>query len=224
MAISIPELLSGIRYGLGDTLQSNYRWAESHLLDLLNECLRDLTREHRLLTGSAIYTSSDGSGSFRMLNIPDIVTATSFIDRTNDIVLTFRSIADMYRDFPAYMTAEANIANKPLYICKQKNADWNEYSIYPIPTALDIELRYQRLHSKMLTINSVIELPDMYETALKHYVLGSAVRENNDTQNREFGLEHLKMYEIEKTKLGAYAQESYMKQTLYTERSDRNKR
>lgn len=222
MAIVITDLFSSVRYGLGDTMVSNYRWTESHLIELLNEALADLTREHRLLTATESYYSGTGEASFQ-LTVDDIVTATAFVDTTNNTTLLFRSPADIYRDYPNYSEVALE-SNKPLYIFKQKNADWNEYSVYPVPVTLALEMTYHRLHSKVTSVASVIELPDMYYTALKHYVLGYAIRENNDTQNREFGVEHLRMYEEEKKKLSVYAQEGFVKKSLYTERKDRDKR
>jgi len=41
---------------------------------------------------------------------------------------------------------------------------------------------------------SGLQVPDTYDTILEHYVIGVALRDNVDTQNRDLGKEHLNMY------------------------------
>ncbi len=41
---------------------------------------------------------------------------------------------------------------------------------------------------------SGLQIPDTYDTILEHYVIGAALRDNVDTQNRDLGKEHLSMY------------------------------
>lgn len=90
--------------------------------------------------------------------------------------------------------------------------DINGYSLtdlYGVITQLEVEksefinsglpinslvLYYIKAPSTILTIEDSLEIPEIYDTALKFYITGHALRDDMDAQNRQMGLEELNFY------------------------------
>ena len=60
-----------------------------------------------------------------------------------------------------------------------------------------IEVTYIRAPKSIIGTDQDLELPNIYNTALKHYVIGKALRNDTNEQNRNFGTEELSLYERE---------------------------
>lgn len=52
-------------------------------------------------------------------------------------------------------------------------------------------IQYARKPAVIVSIDDTIEVPDIFDSALKHYVVGMALRDNMDIQNRQVGQEIL---------------------------------
>jgi hypothetical protein len=54
-----------------------------------------------------------------------------------------------------------------------------------------LAIHYAKRPALIIDETSIIELPQMLDTALKQYVVGMALRDNMDTRSREIGAEEL---------------------------------
>lgn len=60
-----------------------------------------------------------------------------------------------------------------------------------------IKIWYIKMPAQLTTLSDELELPRMFDVALKHYVVGHALRDDIETQYRQMGAECLQMYERE---------------------------
>ena len=60
-----------------------------------------------------------------------------------------------------------------------------------------VKLWYIKIPEVLLTLSQDLEIPPMFDVALKHYVIGHALRDDIDVQYREMGAESLALYERE---------------------------
>lgn len=60
-----------------------------------------------------------------------------------------------------------------------------------------MKIYYIKKPKDIVDVNSVIEIDDCFDNALKYYVCGKAFRDDQDTQNRNIGNEELSFYERE---------------------------
>lgn len=63
-----------------------------------------------------------------------------------------------------------------------------------IPDEAIIKFYYVRKHEKVTDINAELDIDDLLEQPLAHYIAGMALRDNQDVQNRTMGTEELKLY------------------------------
>ena len=76
-----------------------------------------------------------------------------------------------------------------------------------IPDDALLKVFYVRKHELITDINQVLNIDDLCEVPIIHFIVGRALRDNQDTQNRAMSLEELAMfenllseYDIEKSK------------------------
>jgi hypothetical protein len=72
-------------------------------------------------------------------------------------------------------------------------------SVYGVLTGANesvalVRLWYIKLPDELLTLSQDLQIPRMFDVALKHYVIGHALRDDIDVQYREMGAESLKLY------------------------------
>lgn len=77
-------------------------------------------------------------------------------------------------------------------------------SVYGITTDISetseaLTIYYIRKPVKVTLINQELEIDDVFDSAIKYYVTGKALRDDMDTQNRVVGNEELSFYERELT-------------------------
>lgn len=60
-----------------------------------------------------------------------------------------------------------------------------------------IKLWYIKIPAQLTSLSQELEMPPMFDIALKHYVVGHALRDDLDVQYREMGAESLALYERE---------------------------
>lgn len=63
-----------------------------------------------------------------------------------------------------------------------------------IPDEAIIKFYYVRRHNKVTDINTELEIDELIEQPLKHFIAGMALRDNQDVQNRSLGNEELGIY------------------------------
>lgn len=63
-----------------------------------------------------------------------------------------------------------------------------------IPDDALIKFYYIRKHAKVTDINTELEIDDLIENPLAHYIAGMALRDNQDVQNRGMAKEELELY------------------------------
>lgn len=75
-------------------------------------------------------------------------------------------------------------------------------SVYGVVTGITesevvVKIWYIKTPEALTTLADNLELPRMFDVALKHYVVGHALRDDLETQYREMGAESLNLYERE---------------------------
>lgn len=68
-------------------------------------------------------------------------------------------------------------------------------------------IKYIRDPKRVLTINDELEIPPMFDTAIKQYVIGNAFMDDIDTRYQEKGLLALRLYEAEAELIGSRAKQ-----------------
>lgn len=63
-----------------------------------------------------------------------------------------------------------------------------------VPDDAVIKFYYIRKHDKVTDINTQLDIDDLFEIPLAHYVAGMALRDNQDAQNRQMAAEELQLY------------------------------
>lgn len=72
---------------------------------------------------------------------------------------------------------------------------YNNYGdISGIPENALIKFYYVRKHDNIVDVNQELNIDEICEAPIKRYVVGSALRDNIDAQNRTFGAEELNRY------------------------------
>lgn len=66
--------------------------------------------------------------------------------------------------------------------------------ISDLPSEGIIKFYHVRKHVKVTNLSTELDIDDLVETMLKHYIAGMAFRDNQDTQNRALGQEELGIY------------------------------
>lgn len=82
----------------------------------------------------------------------------------------------------------------------------NFYSIYGITTDIEevedyLTVYYCKKPTKITSVEDELAIDSMFDSALKYYVTGKALRDDMDTQNRTVGSEELSFYERELTEI-----------------------
>ena len=75
---------------------------------------------------------------------------------------------------------------------------------------------YVKKPNKVLLASSELDINEFWHTALKYYVCGHALRDDMDTQNRQFGIEELALYELELGELQGHSSEDYAQTAEYS--------
>ena len=75
-------------------------------------------------------------------------------------------------------------------------------SVYGVVTGVTesevvVKIWYIKTPAALTTVTDELELPRMFDVAIKHYVIGHALRDDIDTQYREMGAESIAWYERE---------------------------
>lgn len=64
-------------------------------------------------------------------------------------------------------------------------------------SAVVVRIQYIRMPTVLTTLASVLEIPSMFDVALKHYIVGHALRDDLDVQYRDMASESFALYERE---------------------------
>lgn len=73
-------------------------------------------------------------------------------------------------------------------------------SVYGVITSVtesqkSVKLWYIKIPDQLTSLSSTLQTPRMFDVALKHFVVGHALRDDLDVQYREMGLESLSLYD-----------------------------
>ena len=63
-----------------------------------------------------------------------------------------------------------------------------------VPDEALIKFYYIRRHAKIDDVNDTLNIDELIEMPIKHYIVGMALRDNQDTQNRQIGNEEMQLY------------------------------
>jgi len=93
----------------------------------------------------------------------------------------------------------------------------NDYGVTVdiLDTAGALIIYYIRKPVDIVDITDSLDIDDIWETAIKYYVCGHALRDDMDTQNRQFGAEELQLYSIELKEAMENSSRDFTKSTQY---------
>jgi hypothetical protein len=140
-------------------------------------------------------------GTFRVYPIPT-GTESSFDlenpDHAADPIFGLLVVASGYTTDSSYgLLADIDgvDADENAYVSEDPDLD----PLYGITIAFDdnpqdLNIVYLKTPTAITSLSSELEISDIWDIALKHYVAGMALRDDKDTQNRSFASEELMLY------------------------------
>jgi hypothetical protein len=190
MATRIDDILIGARDSLADP--QGIRWTDERLLRLINEAQETIALDARLLRKTSEGTIVSGTPEYTVpLDCAVVLRLSINAERVPE--LTYEDLEGEWED-----TTSAYVEG---VIFDKSNAD--KFRLYPIPASpvyTTYKLYYQAVPTKVSKITDSLEIPKVFDKALKHYTIGMALRDDQDTQSRATGNEELQLYTIELSK------------------------
>lgn len=201
---STNTLVTAVRGGLSDTDVTNLRWSEARLVNLLSKSQEDFVIRTGILKSKTNLTIDAALDLQALPSVTRELLRVIYKDKPLPVI-THDQADDLYGldwEVATGVEAKAVVYDKmnPL-----------EVKIYPklvaavgeVLSTADLALTiYTTIRPNLVTLSgspgsyvySPLQIPSVYHSILEYFVMGMALRDDQDTQNRELGREHLAMY------------------------------
>lgn len=190
MATRIDEILIKVRDVLSDP--QGDRWSDERLIRAIDEAQKDIALKAKLFKGSATGTIVSGTSEY---STPSDCATVLRVSVNNERVLetTFDELDDTKG---AWENDTGALVQSVVF--DKTNAD--KFLFYPIPTDptyTSYSIRYLKIPTTVSKTSDSLGIPQVFDKAIKHFVVGSALRDDIDTQSRSTGSEELSLYAVE---------------------------
>jgi len=190
MATRIDNILINARDSLSDP--QGDRWTDQRLLRLINEAQETIALKGRLLRTSTTGTIVSGTATYTAPS--DCATVLRIVINNQRIdELTHEELDDTEGAWED--DTGTDVAG---VVFDKSNAD--KFLFYPIPTNptyTSYKIQYLKVPAEISKTSDNLEIPKIFDKAIKHFVVGSALRDDQDTQSRTVGNEELSLYAVE---------------------------
>jgi len=195
---TVQDILLDVRDSLADLKKE--RWDDDSLIRTLNEAQRKINRKSKYLRCSTSLPINKGQSTYTLPSDTLAITRVLYNNRA------LRIIGHEQMDFKFGKSWETNFGT-PAYAITNK-LEKGLLKLSPIPAQGDNEIidftdvdllniYYIRNPKKLTNLTDELELDELFDTALKHYIVGTKLRADMDTQNRALGAEELQLYMVE---------------------------
>lgn len=179
------DLLVDIRYTLADT--KGQRWSDDRLISLLNQAQVDIAKRTKFFKSDYTYTFSGTTVDIA----PEIISVYRVSTLTGEHI-PWKTQDELDRMYPDWRTHEADDVVR--FIVSDRTLT-GQLMVYPkITNQTTINITATVVPIKVDLEKSDLQIPIVFDTALRYYVVAMALRDDMDTQNRATGNEHLQLY------------------------------
>ncbi len=217
----VSKLINDIRDTLNDP--EGDRWHNDRLIRSINDAIKDINLVARILRSKGKFSLTTGTSTYILDVGVQLVTRVIYDNK----VIEFKSHEEMdlisetwetdigddiqyivydhlnrgtLRVYPVIASDISQITPAYGVITNLDGISFN--TPYGIVTSLyeprgDMVVYYIKKPAEVTGLNDEIELNDLWDKAIKHYVCGIVLRDDKDTQNRAFGSEELQLYHLE---------------------------
>jgi hypothetical protein len=227
----VTDIILNARDTLGDPLAT--RWSDDLLIRKLNLGLRDFAFETRInkvftyveLDPLLTTYNIDNVISFDLVEYKGKeLKLNSYRDMAKEFGVNWQ---DDTSNIPTHIVADVNKLNEFRLYPRLSGITNNLEATSPYGFITDITYNcdvithpaledlvegftylkvYYSTHFKPVTLSTIdaeFDFPEEYDSTLIHYVAGSALRDDHDTQHRTFGAEELQLYSLVRSEAGA---------------------
>lgn len=218
----VQDILDNARGSLADP--NKERWTDARLLSLLSKGQIDFAQETRLLVGKAAIVLQLNNPEYSLPDDAYLLVRAVGPDGRVPLISSYDLDArdkDWQTKTGTRIEAlvyDLQTPNKfrlyPIITEQPKAAPYTFDSLFGVAVEFDssecvavgdvygvisdtdvfLQVQYIKVPAKLATVNDELILPRLHDTALEHYVVGHAFRDDLDTSHRTLGAEHIQLY------------------------------
>lgn len=177
-------------------IETTFYTVQNNVVDIdLSSIAVKIVRAEYLDEPLPIYSfeEMDKKDKLWQLEIGTEVKAIIFSKQKNGLVKQYPIVENAQNDLITYSGAYG-IATKITYSDIAPIVTETFGDLDGIPDEAIIKFYYVRRHSDITDINAELDIDELVKQPLVHYVTGMALRDNQDTQNRQMSIEELTLY------------------------------
>ena len=195
---TVQDILTRVRDTLADP--SGSRWSDDRLIRLIDEAQKNICRRAKVLRYSKNIVVNPDQSTYTLPSNNQTLSRVLYNNEPLEV------ISHEQMDFKNGSTWETNTGT-PKYAITNK-MERGLVKLSPIPDFVEndpfdyaeaniLGIYYIKIPDTLDSVDDELEIEELYNTLVKHYVVGYALRDDMDTQNRAFGNEELGLYEAE---------------------------
>lgn len=218
----IQTILDNARGSLADP--NKERWDDARLLALLSKAQIHFAKESRLFVEKAAITIQLNNAEYQLPADAFLLVRATGPNGRIPLISSYsldRKDPDWQTKTGTeieYLVYDIQTPNKfklyPIITEQPQAAPYVFNSPYGVVTALDtlecvaindvygvitdtdvfLHVAYIKIPQRLTSVNDTLIVPSVYDDTLEHFVVGSAFRDDLDTQYRSLGNEHLQIY------------------------------
>lgn len=181
----VTDILDNARYTLADTKKQ--RWTDDRLLSLVNQAQIDIAKRTR-------FFKADFTFSFNG-NVVELPTEIISIYRISTLTgehIPWKTQDELDRMYPEWRAHESD--DIITYIISDRTLT-GQLMVYPkIKVNTTINVTATIVPYPVNLTDSDLQIPIIFDTAIGYYVVGRALRDDMDLQNKQTGNEHFQLY------------------------------
>jgi len=211
MSYTAETVLGSARGILSDP--DKQRWVDSRLLQLLNEGIRDLVLSTKILKGVK-YVALETN--VREYDLSDYALEITRVQYMQYPIITDVALSDnvVYTNFYGGLIY-ISLVDEVHKLGDADNAGSVTWDPADTPDKYLI-VKYVTKPKTITTIGDNMEVDEIWTQALAHYVAGRALRDDQDTSNRQVGNEELALYQQQIERIQGSASKSFTSGTAYS--------
>jgi hypothetical protein len=217
----VSKLINDIRDTLNDP--SSDRWDNDRLIRGINEACRAINDKANILRAKGSFSIVTGVSTYSLPSDVQELTRCVYGERSIDFKAHYEMDlisptweTDIGDDIQYIVYDKLNMGQLKTYpiIASSIDSISSEYGVITELTDMtlsnpfgvltdiyepkeDLIIYYIKKPNEVEALNDKMPLSDSWDKAIKHYVCGITLRDDKDTQNRQFGNEELQLYMLE---------------------------
>ena len=213
----VSDIITRARDTLADP--SGDRWSDDRLIRLVDDGQKIIATRTKVLRTSVNIVAHPQQSNYNMPSDYDNITRCLYDGTPLEVITRDRldeklgSGWESNTGTPEYLVLDR--LNKEI-IKLSPTPDFTETVPFDLSTATLITVFYTKLPATVTQLTDTLELDETYKFMLVKYIVGSALRDDMDTQNRQFGMEELQIFESWVKEKELAASKNFSAQISYT--------